>query len=115
MDLWVWGSNLDLTMEAYVRDQQGIVHIINLGSLNYTGWRNLRANIPNTIRQSNRVLPSHAPLHFVKFRIWTQPQERVDNFYVYLKQFKLLTDTFQNQFDGDELADPDLVPRLWAN
>jgi len=115
MDLWVWGANLDYYIEAYVRDYQGVVHIIRLGSINHTGWKNLRANIPNHIRQGKRILPSLAQLRFVKFRIWTQPTERVNNFYIYFKQFKVLTDTFESLFDGDELADPDLIPEFWAS
>jgi hypothetical protein len=27
----------------------------------------------------------------------------------------VLTDTFENTFDGDELADPDILPQLWAS
>ncbi|MDR1859106.1 MAG: flagellar filament outer layer protein FlaA [Treponema sp.] len=115
MDLWVWGANLDYYIEVYVRDYQGIVHMVRLGSIAYPGWRNLRAHIPGTVRQAKRILPSHAQLHFVKFRIWTQPMERVNNFYVYFKQFKILTDTFETLFDGDELADPDLIPQFWAS
>jgi hypothetical protein len=113
-DLWVWGSNLQYTLEAYVRDHQGMVHIVQFGSLAYPGWRNLRGNIPQTVHQAKRVLPNLAGLKFLKFRIWTQPVEKVDNFYVYFKQFKILTDTFESLFDGDELADPDHVPQLWA-
>ena len=115
MDLWVWGSNLDYYMEAYLRDYQGIVHCIFLGNLAYTGWKNLRATIPNHIRQTKRIQPTLAPMQFVKFRIWTQPQENVSNFYIYLKQFKVVTDTFESLFDGDELADPDRIPELWAD
>jgi hypothetical protein len=114
LDLWVWGANLDHYIEAYVRDFQGIVHIVRLGSINYTGWKNLRVNIPNYIRQAKRIQPALAQLRFVKFRIWTQPTERVGNFYVYLKQFKILTDTFEALFDGDELADPDMILEFWA-
>ena len=114
IDLWVWGANLNYYIEAYIRDNQGIVHIINLGNIAYAGWKNLRANIPNHIRQSKRILPAHASLKFVKFRIWTQPIERVSNFYIYFKQFKILTDTFETLYDGDDLADPDLIPELWA-
>ena len=115
MDLWVWGSNLRYTLEAYVRDYQGVVHIIPFGSLAYPGWRNLRAQIPHNVRQSTRILPSFAQLHFVKFRIWTTPTERVNNFFIYFNQLKLLTDTFIPFFDGGDLADPDLVPGLWSN
>jgi len=115
IDMWAWGANLDYTVEAYVRDYQGVVHIIKMGNLAYTGWKNLRAHIPNHINQSKRVLPNLAQLRFIKFRVWTLPSEKVDDFYIYLKHFKVLTDIFVSPFDGDELADPDLLPQLWAN
>lgn len=115
MDLWVWGSNLQYSMEAYVRDSTGIVHRIPLGSLAFGGWRNLSANIPGSISQDNRVLPAHAQLNFVKFRMWTAPNERVDNFFVYFNRFQILTDVFETFFDGDELANPDIVNELWQN
>jgi len=115
MDMWVWGANLKYYIEIYVRDYMGVIHAIKLGDISYTGWRNLKVNVPNTIRQSRRILPSYAGLQFVKFRIWTQPVEKVDNFYIYFKQFKVLTDMFESLFDGNDLADPSNVERLWAN
>ena len=114
MDLWVWGSNHDFTLDAYVRDYHGIIHRIPLGSLNYAGWRNLRATVPNNIAQTRRVLPNYAPLKFVKFRIETRPQEHVDNFYIYFNQFKIDTDIFEQFIDGLELSDPDIIPQLWS-
>jgi hypothetical protein len=115
MDMWVWGANLRYYIEIYVRDYMGVIHCLKLGDISYTGWRNLKVNIPVTIRQSRRILPSYAGLQFVKFRIWTQPTEKVDNFYIYFKQFKVLTDMFESLFDGNDLADPSTVERLWAN
>jgi len=115
LDMWVWGANHNFTLEAYVRDYRGIVHILNLGSLHHRGWRNLHARIPSHIPQARRTLPSHAHLHFVKFRIWTQPTERVDDFFVYFKNLKILTDMFETYFDGDDLANPDFVREVWAD
>jgi len=113
--LWVWGANHNFYIEAFVRDLRGVVHVIKLGDINYRGWRNLHARIPPNIPQTRRVLPTSAPLHFVKFRIWTQPTERVDDFFVYFKNLKLLTDLFEAYFDGDDLADPEIVRELWAD
>jgi hypothetical protein len=115
MDMWVWGANLDFYIEAYLRDHNGVVHNVRLGNIGYTGWKNVRVNIPTNIPQSKRILPRLAGLTFVKFRLWTQPTEKVGDFYVYFKQFKALTDTFESLYDGDELADPDHVQELWAN
>ena len=114
LDLWVWGSNMNLYMEAYIRDHNGVVHSLHMGDLAYQGWRNLRVRIPNTISQSKRVLPRLASLQFVKFRIWTTPVEKVDDFFVYFNQMKVLTDIFESLYDGDDLADPDNVREIWA-
>jgi len=115
MDIWVWGANLKYYIEIFVRDYLGVIHPLKLGDISYIGWRNLRVNIPTNIAQARRTLPSYAGLSFVKFRIWTQPVERVDNFYIYFKQFKVLTDMFESLFDGNDLSDPDNVQRLWSN
>jgi hypothetical protein len=114
LDMWVWGSNLNYYLEAYFRDHQGVVYNLYMGDLAYQGWKNMRTRIPTNIPQSKRVLPRLAGLTFVKFRLWTTPVERVDNFYVYIDQMKVLTDTFESLFDGDELADPDRVQELWG-
>lgn len=114
LDMWVWGSNLRFTIEAYIRDYRGIVYTLPMGSLAYSGWKDLRAVVPSSIAQSKRILPSYAALGFVKFRIWTLPTEMVGDFYIYFNQLKILTDTFNTQFDGDELADPTRVQELWS-
>jgi hypothetical protein len=115
LDMWVWGSNLNYYIEAYIRDYQGVVHNLRFGNIGYTGWRNIRTNIPNHIPQYKRILPRLESLKFIKFRIWTQPVERVNDFYIYFNQFKTLTDTFESLYDGDELADPEYVKQLWDN
>ncbi len=116
-DMWVWGSNFNYYVEIYLRDYRGVVHSLKLGDLGYAGWRNLRVNVPSVLvqLQTRKTLPSYAGLYFVKFRIWTQPTERVDNFYVYFKQLKVLTDMFNELFDGNDLGNPAHVQELWAN
>lgn len=113
LDVWVWGSNFNYYMELYLRDAKGVVHLVELGDLSFVGWKNLRINVPENISQSRRTTPSRQGLTFVKFRIWTRPSEKVDDFQIYLDQLKLLTDTFESLFDGDELADPQRVEELW--
>jgi len=126
LDMWVWGSNLNYYIEAYLRDEQGVMHTIFLGSLFYQGWKNLRAQLPTSIPQRRRIIldpvasstlstadKNSIYLRFVKFRIWTTPSEEVGNFYIYFNQFKVLTDTFELVFDGDEMSDPDWVRENW--
>lgn len=127
LDMWVWGSNLNYYIEAFLRDERGVVHTIPMGGINFKGWKNIRASIPNNVPQQRQIIldptaTNATPagdrslifLKFVKFRIWTTPIEEVGNFYVYFDQFKILTDTFETLFDGDELSDPDWVRENWT-
>jgi hypothetical protein len=114
LDMWVWGSNLNYSLEVFFRDYRGIVHTIPMGSLNFTGWRNMRVRIPPHIPQARRALPRFAGLQLVKFRVWTNPAERVDNFFIYFNQLQILTDIFETLFDGSDLADPERVQELWG-
>jgi len=116
IDCWVWGSNLRYYIEIYLRDYRGVVHTIRFGdNIAYEGWRSLRIVVPKHIPQERRILPSYAGLTFVKFRIWTTPTENVDSFYIYFKQLRVLTNNFNRLFDGNDLAEPDNVERLWNN
>jgi hypothetical protein len=131
IDLWVWGSNLNYSLNAYIRDNQGIVHEIPLGSLKYAGWKNLRANVPTGIPMVSNVLPRSTHVStFVKFRLLTNPQERtyvdlkrdvngkitqIVPFYLYISQLKVLADIYETVYDGDELAYPKNTEALWSN
>jgi hypothetical protein len=117
-DVWVWGSNYNYYAEAHFRDFKGIVHVLKLGDLDYTGWRNLQVRIPGYIPQSGGYVTSGGylkELELIKLVIWTRPEERVDDFYIYLDQIKTLTDTFVSRFDGDDLADPEKIEEVWQN
>ena len=101
----MWGGNYYYNLEAHVRDYTGVVHILPLGSLHFIGWRNLNIDIPKQIPQEMRYLPMEKPLTFVRFVIWTEPTERVDDFMIYFDHLKILTDVYRERFDGDILAD----------
>jgi hypothetical protein len=130
IDLWVWGSNLNYRLEAYIRDNRGVMHTIPLGSLKYTGWKNLRSAVPTGIPMVSNITPrsTHATT-FVKLRLWTDPKERtyvdierdktgkitkIVPFYVYFSQLKVLSDIYDNIYDGDELSNPKKINQLWS-
>ncbi|GMO27410.1 MAG: flagellar filament outer layer protein FlaA [Termitinemataceae bacterium] len=129
VDLWVWGSNLDYTLEAYIRDNRGIIHTIPMGSLRFAGWRNLRTEVPSGIPMVSNILPrSTHKTTFVKFRVWTNPSERtfvdlerdkngkITNlipFYIYFAQVKVLSDIYETIYDGDLLAEPLEIKKVW--
>jgi hypothetical protein len=127
IDVWVWSANFNYTVEVFVMDYRGIVHVLPLGDLNYLGWKNLRTNVPTSVPQSKKYIPRFEGLKLVKFRIWTHPAEivampvPVDSplnekaVYFYFDNIKVLTDTYEGLFDGDALAGQDSRNDIWAS
>jgi hypothetical protein len=114
-DVWVWGSNHSYYLDAHFQDSWGVSYVLRLGDLNFAGWKNLSVEIPDYIAQSSLYIPQYRPLTFVKFVIWTRPSEKVDDYYIYFDQIKILTDTYVTKFDGDDLADPNFSNEIWSN
>ena len=114
-DVWVWGSNHNYEIYAHFEDYRGVDHEFKMGDLNYPGWKNLRVTVPGTVPMSTRYLPKFKPLVFTKFVIWTAPNEKVDEFYVYFDHMKVLTDLFETRFDGDDLVSPGLLEQVWGS
>ncbi|QEN07223.1 flagellar filament outer layer protein FlaA [Oceanispirochaeta crateris] len=123
VDLWVWGSNFKYSIEMHFIDYEGLAYRLDLiqsdykrnpGSLNFTGWKNMYTDIPNYIRQSVVYKPEHKGLRMTKIVIYTHPSEKVDNFYVYLDNLKVLTDRHESFYDGFGLTAPDRIAEIWG-
>ncbi len=114
IDLWVWGSGFNYNIEVCVLDSRGVNHNLKLGNLLYEGWKSLSVKVPGYIPQSRRYIPKREALYLTKIVIWTSADERVNDFYVYFDQLKVTTDTFISKFDGDELADPEEINKIWT-
>ena len=114
IDLWAWGANYNYWLDIHLQDYRGVDHVLHLGSLRYSGWRNLSVTIPGSIPQASPYIPRFRGLVITKLVMWTRPEEPVDGFYLFLDDLKVLTDLFESRFDGDELADPDYLNELWS-
>jgi hypothetical protein len=112
--LWVWSGDFNYYIEVFVEDENGVNHRLYLGDMNFEGWKSLIVNVPSAIPQSRRSIIKNKALLLTKIVIWTRPQERVNDFSAYFDQLKVNTDTFITKFDGDELADPEEVNRIWT-
>ncbi len=113
MDVWVWGSNYNYTMDIFLRDYRGIDHVLHLGSLMFEGWRDLSATVPGSIPQARRYIPQYQGLELTKLVIWTAPDEKVDDYWVFVDELTILTDMYERPFDGEDLGDPDYLNQLW--
>lgn len=113
LDLWAWGSQYKFTFEVHVEDYRGYVYVLPMGSMNYTGWQNLRISIPTYIPQSQVYIPNYRNLKLIKFVLRTEPDENVAGFDFYMDHVKVLTDVFESRFDGDEFVRPETRSQIW--
>lgn len=104
LDLWVWGANYDYSLEILLRDCNGRVHTLPIGMVNFEGWKNMSVTVPSNIPQASPYLNGVQHMSMVAFRLRTMPTERVDNFHIFFDQFKALTDTYMDSYDGFELV-----------
>jgi len=123
LDLWVWGSNFKYNLEAHFIDYEGLAYRLDMiqsdnkrnpGSLDFVGWKNMYVDIPSYIKQSVVYKPEFKGLRLTKFVIYTQPTEKVDNFYVYLDNIKVLTDKHESYYDGFGLTSPQKIQEIWG-
>ncbi|MGL1894101.1 MAG: flagellar filament outer layer protein FlaA [Spirochaetaceae bacterium] len=113
-DLWLWGSNYDYSLELHIVDFQGIVHVIEMGSIKHIGWKHMYVKIPAHIKQTKQYLPFFEGLKLTKLVVRTDPKERVDLFYLYIDQLKVLTDTHIFNFDGEDLTNKAKIDEIWG-
>ena len=113
IDCWVWGANYNYTLDVYIRDYQGIDHVLHMGSLLFAGWKHLNTPISGAIPQSRIYIPRYAGLELTKLVITTAPDEKVDDFYFFIDELNILTDLSVARFDGEDLADPETLNSLW--
>ncbi len=105
IDVWVAGRSFRYTLEIHMKDFNGFVYALNMGKINFAGWRNLARDIPEYIPQEEKYFPKEKPLKFMKFVIISDPDERADKIYIYFDHMKVITDVYIERIDGDDIRD----------
>lgn len=107
ISLWVHGRGNPYDLEVWVKDYKGDTHILKFGSVNFVGWRPLKVFIPASVPQSFESYPQTRITKITKFVLRAQEssegREMTENTYFFFDQLKVLTDTYEVNFDGSEL------------
>lgn len=124
IDFWVWGSNRDFYTEIHLIDSAGVSYILlpyrdaNLrdpGTLNFTGWQNMFATMPNVIKNAVNRKPEKPALSLSRIVFTTQPDADVSEFYIYLDHLKVLSDMSTNYYDGFDLSTREKIDEIWGS
>jgi hypothetical protein len=105
VSLWVAGRNYNHRLVLLIQDFYGRNFEIQMGRLNFQGWKNLVAVIPpqqelgmNGIVQQNYHYSNISGLKIVGFRIDCDLIETFGSYYVYLDDLRASTDLFTENF-----------------
>ncbi len=114
LGVWVWGSNFNQHLVAIIEDADGTQHRLDMGSLQFMGWRNLSVVMPSNINQGNRTFPLRRTLRLVKFVVEINQSEQADNFFLYMHGFTSISQRrFMTGFDGSNLTEQSVLERVW--
>jgi hypothetical protein len=107
ISLWVHGRGHPYTLEAWVKDYRGSTHVLKFGSVNFVGWRPLKVAIPVGVPQQFESFPQTRITKITRFVLRAVPsaprEELMEIAYFFFDQIKVLTDTYEVNFDGSDL------------
>ncbi|PKL17729.1 MAG: hypothetical protein CVV49_09580 [Spirochaetae bacterium HGW-Spirochaetae-5] len=113
VSMWVHARGFPYTMEVWIKDFKGDVHILEKQSINFVGWRPMVFEVPANIPQSSDTYPVTRVAKLVRIVIRevsnvsgthsSTSTRNSSDVYVFFDQIKVLTDTYEVYFDGQDL------------
>lgn len=113
ISMWIHARGFPYTIEVWVKDFKGDVHILEKQSVNFVGWRPLTFQIPTNMPQSSDTYPASRVAKIVRLVVREVTNvggeysgtsvKNSGDVYVFVDQIKVLTDTYEVYFDGQDL------------
>jgi len=115
VSVWVVGRNYNHELILLIEDSFGNPFELNMGKLNFQGWKKLTVAIPpqaenglHGIVQRNYHYNNQLGIKITGFRIDFNPWEAYGSYYIYLDDLRAVTDLF-----AEDVRDPDDMPDGW--
>ena len=103
VSIWACGRNYRHRLEIWVKNYLGYEYPIDMGSLNFRGWRQLSARIPLFIPYYTKYVPQYKTMYITRIIIRHDPNEINGNLYLYLDNMEVIVDTYIEKYDGDDM------------
>ena len=111
LSIWACGRNYRHRLEIWIRNYLGNEYPIDMGSLNFRGWKKLSARIPMHIPYYRKYVPQYWPMDITRIIIRHDPNEPTGVFYLYVDALEAIVDTYQDSYDGDDMINERGVER----
>ena len=106
LSVWVVGRNANHMLSVIVKGMDGAVAEIPMGTLNFTGWKQLTVAVPPSIVQKDYHYSDRSGIEVLGFVVDTAPLEAYGTYYIYFDDLTAVTDLFsQQQRAPDDMSD----------
>jgi hypothetical protein len=94
VSVWVAGRNAPHTLYLQLRDYNGNLRELKMGTLDYTGWKQMSVAIPSSIKQQDDFYDDRAGLSIEGFRIAFNLPDTGGTYFIYFDDLRALTDLY---------------------
>ena len=106
LSVWVVGRNFNHRLSVVVEDYFGNVNVLPMGTLNFSGWKQLTVAVPPSLGQRNPHFNTETGLKILGFVIDANIDEAYGTYYVYFDDLRATTDLFAEvSRDPDDMVD----------
>lgn len=104
--VWICGRSFKHRMYMHVLDYKGTEMILDMGLIDFVGWKKLSIAIPVTIEQDNYHNTEWRGLSFSGFSILCDPADTYGLYYIYFDELRAITDVYNEEYrDEDDMQD----------
>ena len=106
ISVWIAGRNTNHVLSLLVEDHFGNTAVINMGKLNFSGWKKVTVSIPPNIKQRDYHYNNKMGILITGFNIECDIDETYGNYYIYFDDMRAITDLFaEENRDLDDMND----------
>ena len=106
VSVWVAGRNTNHVLELLVSDHFGNTAVLNMGKLNFSGWKKVTVSIPPNIVQRDYHYNNKMGIMIEGFNVQCEIDETYGNYYIYFDDLRAVTDLFaEENRDLDDMND----------
>jgi hypothetical protein len=104
--VWVCGRSFKHRLYCHLIDFKGTEMIIDMGLLDFAGWKKVSIAVPAAIEQEEYHWVNWRGVSFAGLSIRTDPEESYGVYYVYFDELRAITDVYQEEHrDEDNMED----------
>ncbi len=106
ISVWVAGRNTNHVLQMEISDHFGNVAYINMGKLNFVGWKKVTVSVPPTIVQRDYHYNNKMGITIQGFNVLCDLDETYGTYYIYLDDLRAVSDLFaEDSRDVDDILD----------